>query len=206
MKIVCITHKCEKQIMLKPITQLPSKKTWIDRGILKYLIKEFKVSSILDIGCGRGGLYKECIKLGVKKWVGIEGDKRAHRHNKEIILHDYRTGLSPINDIYDLGWCIEFLEHLEERYIKNVLPDLLRCKYLLCTTHPPPRKPRLKKKMSNNWHVNEQPTSYWIELLTKHGLTHSDEYLLKIKESGNAPRRKHWVKRHGMFFINESLL
>ena len=48
-------------------------KTHIDEGALDYLIKKFEIQSMLDIGCGPGGMIGVARAKGLDAW-GIDGD------------------------------------------------------------------------------------------------------------------------------------
>jgi len=187
---------------LKPISQLPGK-TWMDEPVFKYIIKKYNIKSMFDMGCGQGGVEKFAKKYNVS-WVGVDGDKRAITKNPHTIIHDYRTGSFLSNENYfDLCWSIEFLEHLEEQYVLNVLNDFSCCKYLVVTAHPPPPIPR--KNKSNGWHVNEQHPEYWIKKITNIGFSFLEKDIEQIKKKC-VRTHKNWIKRHGLFFINKGFI
>jgi hypothetical protein len=59
----------------------------------------------------------------------------------------------------DLVHCQEVVEHIEEKYIDNLLKSLACGKYIVMTNALP--------NQGGYHHVNEQTTEYWIEHLRK---------------------------------------
>ena len=134
--------------------------THVDRGALAFLVEYLGVRTFLDIGCGPGGMLDEARRLGLEP-VGIDGDPRVLRSG--IVEHDFTAGREEsLGGPFDLGWSVEFLEHVEEMYLPNVLDTIRKCKYLVMTAAPP-GKPGYH-------HVNCQPACYWIEAMQRLGM------------------------------------
>ena len=120
------------------------------------------------------------------KWIDEEGGIHA--------CLELQTGLivtKYISEIqYDLIWSVEFLEHVEEKYIDNYIDAFKSGKYVICT-HAQPGQ-------AGHHHVNCKPKSYWIDLFAKHGLFYSEEFTNQMKESSTMG--KPFIKRNGLFF------
>ena len=77
-------------------------KTHIDEGTLDWAIKNLKVKSLLDIGCGPGGMVELANNLGLDA-VGIDGDYTLDRYDSsKFIIHDFTKGPAPISKRFDL--------------------------------------------------------------------------------------------------------
>jgi len=79
-------------------------------------------------------------------------------HSKKknnIIIHDYSKEKLFFSDRYDLAWSVEFLEHVEEKYLLNISNTFISCKYAIITAAPP--------KKGGHHHVNCKNLIYWIE-------------------------------------------
>lgn len=137
----------------------------------EYLIKNFDIKSMLDVGSGIGHASQWFIDNGVDV-TAIEG--LAENVNEAVvptILVDL-TEQSFTKDV-DLVYCVEVVEHIEEEYLDNLLDTLCCGKYLFMTNALPGQ---------TGWHhVNCQPTEYWIEHLEKRGykLLEEDSKILK---------------------------
>ena len=174
-------------------------KTWIDEGALLYFVDRFYVRSMLDIGCGVGGMYSIAKKNNVY-WVGVDGDPEVD--DESVLIHDFTKNSLDIGVKFDLGWSVEFLEHVEEKYMYNYMVLFTECKYVLCTAAIP--------GTGGYHHVNEQPKEYWINKFGDNGLVYNDEITEKVKEASTMENKskfgKTWLQRSGMVFINEKFI
>jgi SAM-dependent methyltransferase len=139
-----------------PCTELP--KTW------KYLVDTLNIKSVVDVGCGFGfhsKYFKEVLDCEV---LGIEGSSKVVELSllpENIVWHDYTKGAYPLSKVYDLGWCIECVEHIEEQYIPNFMETFKSCRYV-AMTHGTPGQ-------GGYHHVNCQPMEYWLKVFSENG-------------------------------------
>ena len=180
--------------MIKCVVGGHMNKTHIDEGALQYLKDTFNIRTVLDIGCGPGGMSDVCKKLDIE-WTGIDGDKEVLKFNKNIIIHNYQHKLV-LNKVFDLAWSVEFVEHIPECYIDNFIDTFKLCKYVLLTAYP--------TKSTNKYHVNEQPPKYWIDIFNKNGFFHNLVTLTEIKK--HSTMTKPFMRNNGLFFINKILV
>lgn len=127
-----------------PDTQYPAMWAW--------LVEREGIRSVLDVGCGDGAALDAFTALGCDV-LGIDG---IAQENPLIVPHDFTTGPTGMRDdaAFDLVWSCEFVEHVEERYLGNIMDALTRAPLVLMT-HATPGQP--------GWHhVNCQPADYWI--------------------------------------------
>ena len=94
-------------------------KTHTDEGTLRWAISKLGIKSMLDIGCGPGGMVELANKMGVDAH-GLDGDYTLQRYdNTKFTIHDFTNGPALISNKYDLAWSVEFVEHVYEKYIPN---------------------------------------------------------------------------------------
>ena len=68
---------------------------------------------MLDIGCGLGGHVFRSREVGIDSY-GVDGTDLLPLDLKMQKV-DYRIKSSSFNIDFDLGWSVEFLEHVENR-------------------------------------------------------------------------------------------
>ena len=168
----------------------------------RWLVDDYGVDSVLDVGCGDGvalNFFKKRIKANknrkylLSKIRGIEGVGQA---DEAIIQHDYTTGPCPApwhENFFDLIWCCEFVEHVEEQYVPNFLDTFTTGKTVLMTHAEPGQQ--------GYHHVNCQPASYWVQKMREIGYTLNSELTIKTRELAgkNTSPWNHYV-RSGLAF------
>jgi SAM-dependent methyltransferase len=124
-----------------------------------YLIGRFAVRSVLDLGSGMGYASQYFHTKGMKV-IAVEGlPDNVSRSHYPCIEHDITQ--TPVNCRVDLVHCQEVVEHIEERYLDNLL-DSLMCGRIIVMTNALPGQ-------GGYHHVNEQPTEYWVRHLQSRG-------------------------------------
>jgi hypothetical protein len=163
-----------------------------DFYILKYLKNKYNLQSMIDIGCGPGKMVEEAINMGIES-IGIDGDYTLDL-KIPFILHDFTHKVLEIGN-YDLGWSVEFLEHVDATYINNYMPVFQKCKYIICTAAPP--------GWPGHHHVNCQPIEYWIKIFESHGFKFDKDETDYIQK--NSKMKREFIRNTGMFFKSERL-
>jgi SAM-dependent methyltransferase len=168
--------------------------THLDEGALDYLVKTFDVKSMLDIGCGPGGMVQLASSKGLKV-LGIDGDDKVERDPdvaKLITIHDYAKGPYVPSETYDLGWSVEFVEHVDKQYMQHFLETFKHCKYV-AMTHALPGQP-------GHHHVNCMPIEYWCGALEAVG------FMVCVDETNEMRKvstmRERYIRQQGYIFKN----
>jgi len=183
------------------MTQLPShlggheNETHIDRGALRYLIDNLEIKSVVDIGCGLGGMIQCCLNEGIEDVIGLDGDFTIERPDQIALrtaIHDFTTGPYHLDKIYDLAWTVEFVEHVEEKYMQNFIDVFKQCKYVLMT-HAFPGQP-------GHHHVNCQHADYWLNVMEKNGFEPRPYTLQNVRAASTMKER--YVRQQSLFFKN----
>jgi SAM-dependent methyltransferase len=153
----------------------PDFNTWMP-DVWEHLVLAYQVRSVLDVGCGVGFSTSWFLGRGLRA-LGVEGDPAAlaARRCDPIVAHDFAAGPFLPRDTYDLGWCAEFVEHVEARYRANWLAALQRCRYA-CITFATPGQ-------GGHHHVNEQPESYWLETFRGAGFDHLADETARLRST-----------------------
>ncbi len=163
--------------------------TNMDEATLDYLIARFDVRSMLDVGCGPGGMVDAARRKGLHTW-GIDGDPFMER--PDVIIHDYATGPFPVQGrVFDLIWCTEFVEHVERQYEENYLATFDAGRVLFLTAAPPGFP---------GWHhVNCQIEGYWHVRMATHGWHLDTEATAWVRANG----AHIFSQRQGLVFVRQ---
>ena len=155
----------------------------------KFLIDKYQIKTATDVGSGRGWAAKWLQEQGIDT-TAIEGLKE----NVDTAVHP--TILLDLTEGYyekpvDFVNCIEVVEHIEEKYIDNLLTTMCQGKYILMTHAVPGQK---------GWHhVNCQPSEYWIGHLDRRGYELLIDDTNIVQDLAKKDGGKH-ISRNGMVF------
>lgn len=160
-----------------------------DTGVLDAIINRFHPHTMLDIGCGPGGMLREAAKRGMIA-KGVDGDYTLDYSGLDVLVHDFTTGPAPLVDEYDLGWSVEFLEHVDAKYLPFIKEAFRRCRRVF-VTHALPRQV--------GWHhVNCQPREYWVRVFNSWGFTLQDRFSKDLRKASTMGGP--YARRTGLFF------
>jgi hypothetical protein len=165
--------------------------THIDVGTFEFIVKKYDVKSFVDVGCGPMGMVNIAHARGLEV-VGIDGDPKLKEMYPALTLHDYTNSFLKLNKIYDLGWSVEFLEHVSEKYMSNYMETFKCCKKL-CITHAPPNK-------NGHHHVNCKDAEYWKVKFKEYGFAYDEEMTGEIRNKSTMVRE--FMRNNGLFFNN----
>lgn len=162
--------------------------THVDAGALDYLIRRFQIASMVDVGCGPGGqvtLAMECNLLS----LGIDGDYTVPRPpGLPVLIHDFTQGPVATPD-FDLGWSVEFVEHVEERFVDNYFAVFARCRVVFITHSVNP---------GGHHHVNCQPAPYWIDQFERRGFVYDATETAQVRK--HSTMKREFVQQSGLLF------
>lgn len=162
--------------------------THTDEGVMDYLLGRFDISSMLDIGCGPGGMIDVAISKGLEV-QGVDGDYTLP-DRPERIIHDFTKGPCENLETYDLAWSVEFVEHVHQQYIPNFMAAFERCKYVVMTAAPP--------GTPGNHHVNCQEKEYWIDVFKQYGFKYNVYVAEDVRSKSSMGRN--FMRDNGLFF------
>lgn len=160
-------------------------------GAWQYTIGRFGVKSMLDIGAGRGHAALWFHGQGVAA-VALEGLRNNCEKSVYPLVHADLTQGSIYCPV-DMVLCVEMVEHLEEKYLNNLLDTLCNGK-IIVMTHALPGQ-------GGYHHVNCQPTDYWVQHMAKRGCSLSKDDTDRIRVLAAADNALH-IARTGLVFVN----
>ena len=170
-------------------------RTNTDEPLLKYIQERFNTTSMLDIGCGPGGMREVANGLGID-WYGVDGDTTVIENTDYSLVHDFTLGQADLTKEFDLIWCTEFLEHVEEKYIPNYMPCFQSCNTVVITYAPP--------GWEGHHHVNLKDEDYWIQTFATNGLKHNAEMTHQLRQHSTMnlgkKGKKAFVRNRGLVF------
>lgn len=168
-----------------------------DEKVFDRMAQILDVYSVVSIGCGQGFCVKHFISKGIET-IGIDGSETTKEMavcpKDKIIIHDYTEGKIKLNKIYDLGLCVEFVEHIEEQYLPNFIDTFKQCKFV-AMTHAVPEQ-------SGYHHVNLQESKYWIDEMSRNGLFYLQGFSKELRSMTEALH----LKRNLMIFANTKIV
>jgi hypothetical protein len=167
--------------------------THLDDGALDYLIEKMGVKSMVDIGCGPAGMVELARSKGLEV-LGVDGDFVVERKVNDIVIHDYQKAPYVPEKTYDLAWTVEFVEHIEEQYIRNFVATMDKCKYVLMT-HAFPGQP-------GHHHVNCQTTEYWAHIMNAFGYSILIDETNAIRQASTMKER--YIREQSLFLLNRN--
>lgn len=171
--------------------------TNVDIESLKYAKEKWNVKSMIDIGCGTGGQVFEAKNIGMDAY-GVDGTSEIpNTDNFQQV--DYRIDSSNFCIDFDLGWSVEFVEHVDEKYIPIFMRDFQKCKRVILTAAPP--------FWGGKNHVNEQTEIYWVKVFKEYGFDINLEETMLVRKASvtlmdgrKRKDRQQFVKIRGLVF------
>jgi SAM-dependent methyltransferase len=156
-----------------------------------WIIAKYNVKSILDIGCGEGYCMEQFKIRGIDVY-GVDGlaenIDEVKKRGLDGIVFDLTKGFYKHSKNMDMIWCCELVEHVESKFLDNVLKTFLNSG-LIAMTHAVPGQ-------GGYHHVNCKDDNYWKNIMDATGFKYlADETIY----SRTLDRKKHW-QRSGMIF------
>ena len=125
--------------------------------VWSYVIERFAISSVLDLGSGVGYSADFFHRKGLRT-IAVDGlSDNVKTALYPTVCHDLTKG--PLVTSVDLVHCQEVVEHIDERFLENLLLTLC-CGRIILMTHASPRQ-------GGHHHVNEKSDRYWVEHLVR---------------------------------------
>jgi SAM-dependent methyltransferase len=129
------------------------------------LLAVLKPTSVLDIGCGRGGWLKAFGEAGAEHLVGIDGPWNSQTKMLDARI-EFRSvnleQLQPLNEKFDLSMSLEVGEHLTPAASDGLVNAL-------CSASDVVMFGAARTGQGGVNHINEQPASYWASKFKANG-------------------------------------
>ncbi len=132
--------------------------------IIPILIDLIHPKSVVDVGCDTGAWLKECIYLGIKDVVGVDGpwikSKLLLIPPNKFITSDLAKPFS-LKRKFDMALCLEVAEHLPSSSSSVLVKSLVKLSPIVVFSAAIPGQ-------GGTNHINEQWLEYWEKLFNKH--------------------------------------
>ena len=124
-----------------------------------------KVKLVADIGCGRGIFFDKLQKKGLQV-IGMDPSMVIVNSRKSPFIVQGTCDNTPFaNDLFDVVFCLDVLEHIPEKLISDSLRELYRIskKYLIISAAS-------HEDIVENLkvHVSVKPYPEWEKIISKH--------------------------------------
>lgn len=172
--------------------------------VFSHLKEVFCFRNVLDYGCGAGTwtfAAQETYPDATFDLVDLPDSplfhlKKSNGLSQSIELHDSNEFDLNSNKSYDLGVCLEVLEHLHSEFADEVAEFLARnCKVLLFSAAVPGQ--------GGTNHVNERPYSYWISHFRDKGFLVFDFLRYELSKHPEVPS---YYRNNVILFIKKDNL
>lgn len=151
-------------------------------------------ASVLDVGCGAGAWCRTWLQSGVTDVVGIDGDyvdlSKLLIPKEKFIGRDLSQSFD-LGRRFDLVVSLEVAEHVPEVSAETFVSNLIRHgDHILFSAAVPGQ--------GGEFHVNEQPLSYWRDLFARHGYECFDP--VRPEVAGD-DRVEPWYRYNMLFYV-----
>ena len=75
-------------------------RTNTDEPLLVHVKNKFNIKSMLDIGCGPGGMREVANRNNIE-WFGVDGDPTVIENTDYSLLHDFTLGEAKLDKTFD---------------------------------------------------------------------------------------------------------
>jgi SAM-dependent methyltransferase len=166
------------------------------RVMAQSLIRLFHPRSVIDVGCGSGGLLAQLAQAGVPDCRGIEYSYAGRQRCRALGIAVSSGDLSKrcfIDPEIDLCICMEVAEHIPPQFADQVVRNLTAGPKLLLFS-------AATVGQGGHDHVNEQSHSYWIEKFAKNGYQLDEAATAQLRADWGEQSVVPWLTRNAMLF------
>ena len=162
--------------------------------VWEFMTQVMGIKSVVDVGCGRGISTKWFFDHGCRVKCAEateEGVRTTVLPSRDLIVqHDFTQGPWWPMQTFDAVWSVEFLEHVEEKYMDNWFATFRSAHYVF-TSH---------SKWAGHHHVAIHHDWWWIEKFESRGF----QYLPLVTELVRrlSMSQSHYVRQSALVFRN----
>lgn len=163
-------------------------RTNMDIGALDVMMANCHVQSFIDIGCGTGGMVAYAKWKGLTA-IGVDGDTSLPKYSF-MVYHDFTANYTGylLSKRFDLLWTVEFLEHIEEKFLPHLLGILKNVHFIVSTAAPPGK--------DGFHHVNCRNENYWSKWFACIGFEKDSELTDKVRK--RSTMRSNFMRDNGI--------
>lgn len=164
------------------------------------IVNYFHPRSVIDVGCGSGGLLLELKKRGVYDVAGLEFSRVGIKRCRTSGLNVKHCDLSKscrIDNKKSICICLEVAEHLAPRFADQFVRNLSSGPNLLVFSAATPGQ-------GGYGHLNEQPHDYWVEKFRRVGFALDINVTEAIRREWSKENVATWFSANVMIFHRAS--
>lgn len=165
------------------------------------LAREAAPASVLDVGCGTGGLLAALRALGIPG-TGLEhsaaGLAACRAQGLDVRAADLDAGVALAGERFGAAVCLEVAEHVAPRRADALVDLLAAASDVVLFTAATPGQ-------GGTGHVNEQPHAYWITRFAARGLALDAGATARLRAEWAARGVAWWYARNAMLFRRAAL-
>lgn len=153
---------------------------------------------LLDVGCGSGAFAAEFNRLG-RCAIGLErsphGRSLARKQNVDCRPFDLTQPIAiNLNDVVDVIYCLEVAEHMPPPLGRKLIEFIAQFRKPVIFSAAQPGQ-------GGTGHVNEQPTSYWIEIFIQKGFLFDAARTEQLRLRLKATQAASWFVANSMVLL-----
>ena len=177
---------------------------YIDRGarssaqaLISVVQPWLQSQSVLDLGCGRGVWLNEWQRGGVAQVTGVDGDY-VDRSRLAIAEDSFKpadlTRPFDLGRRFDLAQSLEVGEHLPQSASGTLVDSLTRHSDRVLFS-------AAVTGQGGEYHINEQPLSFWQDLFAQRGYRAFDCVRHRLKEAAGV---EPWYRYNTILYVNDA--
>lgn len=165
--------------------------------VVPVVVDRLKISSVLDVGCGAGAWLAEYRRLGLRTYVGVDGD---YVKTSSLLIPPSAFVALDIVKSFDLGQrfdlvqCLEVGEHVPQDASRSLVENLVRHGNLVLFSAAVPGQ-------GGENHINEQPYEFWRALFAEHGYSAYDFLRPLLREQSAV---ESWYRYNAILYVANS--
>lgn len=167
------------------------------QSFVKLLYPQLRPQSVIDLGCGRGVWLKEWQSAGVADILGVDGayvDSENLAVAKAAFLAADLTAPLTLDRRFDLAQSLEVGEHLPQAAAETLVDSLTTASDRVLFS-------AAVVGQGGEFHINEQPLSYWEALFNTRGYCAFDCLRPSLRDKRSvAP----WYRFNTLLYVNEA--
>lgn len=169
------------------------------REFAPFILKLISPKSILDLGCGDGAWLKVFNELGIKDYLGVDGnyaDISILKIPKEKFKRFDLTKNLDLRRKFDLAISLEVAEHLDKKFTNTFIDNLVKHSGTIIFSAAIPFQ-------GGTNHVNEQWQNYWVKMFEEKGYIFVDPFRKRFWNNNNV---SFWYPQNMLLFTKREIL
>lgn len=163
--------------------------------VIQFLLNQLPITSVLDVGCGRGIWLDEWQQLGVTDIFGVDGDY-VELDKLEVPRECFQASnladSLTLDRKFDLVQSLEVAEHIPAQYADTFVQNLIGHGDIILFSAAPPGQ-------GGEFHVNEQDYSYWRDKFANYGYQLIDLIRPQLVQQAQV---EPWYRYNTLLFVN----